>query len=244
MAAQVALSITLLVGAGLCVRSLGMARAATPGFTADGVILGWMDLFAASYHADAGRSFYQRLLERVRALPGVESATLGRRVPLGFGGGSSTSMTVEGFQAPADAPAFAQFNHVGPDYFHTLRIPLVSGRDLLADDVSGRPRVAVINETMARTFWNGRDPINGRFSFSRTPKDEDYITVVGVVRDIKYRSMTEGAPAGVLPAGAAELPAGDGPARPRRRRSGGRSRRPAARRSARSIRTCRSTTWA
>jgi predicted permease len=191
VAAQVALSITLLVGAGLCVRSLAVARIATPGFTADGVVLGWLDLFAASYGSDSGQDFYQRLLDRVRAMPGVESATLGRRVPLSFGGGSSSTLTVDGYQAPDDAPAFAQFNHVGPDYFRTLRIPIISGRDLSAADVSGRRRVAVINETMARTFWKGRDPINGRFSFSRSPREEDYITVVGVIGDIKYRSMTE-----------------------------------------------------
>jgi predicted permease len=190
VAAQVALSITLLVGAGLCVRSLSIARAVTPGFTADGVVLGWMDLFAASYSSDAGRAFYQRLLDRVRALPGVESATLARRVPLSFGGTSSSTLTVEGYQPPPNQPAFASFHNVGPDYFRTLRIPLVAGRDVNAGDIAGRLKVAVINETMARLYWQDRDPINGRFSFGPR-REEDMITVVGVARDTKQRNMTE-----------------------------------------------------
>jgi putative ABC transport system permease protein len=133
-------------------------------------------------------------------MPGVASVTLGRRVPLAFGGGSSSTLTVDGYEATAEQPAFASFNHVGPGYFRTLRIPIVAGRDVSPDDVGGGARVAVINETMARTYWNGRDPLNGRFAFSRTPRDEDWITVVGVARDIKQRSMTEtGQPAFYLP---------------------------------------------
>lgn len=192
VAAQVALSITLLVGAGLCVRSLWVARAATPGFTSDGIVVGWLDLFAASYTPEAGRALYARLLDRVRSLPGVESVTLARRIPLGFLGGSYLNLMVEGYQPRTDDPLAAGVNNVGPDYFRVMRIPLVAGRDLTRDDSAGQPRVAVINEAMARAFWRDRDPIGGRFAFGRTPQGVDqFITVVGVARNIKQRSMTE-----------------------------------------------------
>ena len=193
VAAQVALSIALLVGAGLCLRSLNQAAHMTPGFQADGVIVGWLDLFSAGYTTEEGRAHYARMLERVRALPGVESATLSRRIPLGFIGGSFTDVTVEGHTPSDRDPQGVGLNYVGPDYAETLRIPVIAGRDLSIGDVASRPRVGVISETMARIYWKDRDPIGGRFMFGRPRPDQQpqWITVVGVVRDIKQRSLTE-----------------------------------------------------
>src|SRR6185503_11138307 len=94
VATQIALSIALLVGAGLCIRSLDAAQRMTPGFQAEGIVVGWLDLFSAGYGADQGRTFYARMLDRVRAMPGVESVTLSRRIPLGFIGGSFSDITV------------------------------------------------------------------------------------------------------------------------------------------------------
>ena len=183
VAAQVALSIALLVGAGLCIRSLNEASRMTPGFTADGVVVGWLDLFSAGYTAAEGRAHYARILERARTIPGVESATYMRRIPLGFMGGSFSDITVEGRAADATDPQGVGLNYVGPDYAATLRIPLLSGRDLSDDDVMDRPRVAVINETMARIFWKDREPIGGRFMFGgpRPDQEPQWITVVGVI---------------------------------------------------------------
>ena len=165
----------------------------TPGFTADGVVVGWLDLFSAGYTPAEGRAHYARILERARAIPGVESATYMRRIPLGFMGGSFSDITVEGRAAEATDPQGVGLNYVGPDYATTLRIPLVSGRDLSGDDVIDRPRVAVINETMARIFWKDREPIGGRFMFGGPRPDQapQWITVVGVSRDIKQRTLTE-----------------------------------------------------
>jgi predicted permease len=193
VASQVALSIALLVGAGLCLRSLNQAARMTPGFQADGVIVGWLDLFSAGYTAEDGRAHYARMLERVRALPGVESATLSRRIPLGFIGGSFTDVTVEGHTPSDRDPQGVGLNYVGPDYAETLRIPVIAGRDLSTDDVASQPRVGVISETMARIYWKDRDPVGGRFMFGRPRPDQapQWITVVGVVRDIKQRSLTE-----------------------------------------------------
>jgi len=193
VAAQVALSIALLVGAGLCLRSLNQAARMTPGFQADGVVVGWLDLFSAGYTAEDGRAFYTRVLDRVRAMPGVEAVSLSRRIPLGFVGGSYTDVTVEGHVISDDDPQGVGLNYVGPDYAATLEIPLVAGRDLSVDDRIDRPRVALISESMARIYWQGRDPIGGRFIFGglRPDQEPQWITVVGVTRDIKQRSLTE-----------------------------------------------------
>lgn len=200
--AQVALSISLLVGAGLCIRSLNEAARMTPGFQAEGVVVGWLDLFSAGYTQEQGRDFYARALERVRALPGVESVSLSRRIPLGFTGNSSTDVTVEG-HAPAEGdPQTVAFNSAGPDYATTMKIPIVAGRDLSRDDTLDRPRVALISETMARLYWKGRDPIGGRVMFGRPRPDQEpqWMTVVGVIKDIKQRSLTErSAPSMVIP---------------------------------------------
>ena len=193
VAAQVALSISLLVGAGLCLRSLNRAATMTPGFQADGVVVGWLDLFSAGYTADEGRTFYARVLDRVRTMPGVESVSISRRIPLGFIGGGFSDITVDGHTKSDRDPQGVSLNNVGPAYAATLKIPLVAGRDLAATDADQRPLVALINETMARIYWSGRDPIGGRFMFGspRSDREPEWITVVGVTKDIKQRTLTE-----------------------------------------------------
>lgn len=202
VAAQVALSISLLVGAGLCIRSLNEAARMTPGFQPEGVVVGWLDLFSAGYSPEQGRDFYARALDRVKAMPGVEHVSLSRRIPLGFSGNSSTDITVEGHTPSDGDPQAVAFNSAGPDYAATMKIPLVAGRDLSRDDTLERPRVALVSETMARIYWKGRDPIGGRVMFGRPRPDQapQWITVVGVIKDIKQRSLTErAAPALVIP---------------------------------------------
>lgn len=193
VAAQVAMSIALLVGAGLCLRSLNQATHMTPGFQAEGVVVGWLDLFSAGYDAEQGRAFYARALERVRALPGVESVSLSRRIPLGFIGGSFSDITVEGHTPAEGDPQAVGLNYVGPDYAATLGIPMVAGRDLSPDDTFERPRVSLITESMARIYWKDREPVGGRFMFGRPRPDQEpqWITVVGVIKDIKQRTLTE-----------------------------------------------------
>jgi predicted permease len=193
VAAQVALSIALLVGAGLCLRSLNQATRMTPGFEAAGVVVGWLDLFSAGYTPEQGREFYARALTRLKLLPGVESASMSRRVPLGFTGGSFSDVTVEGHTKSDDDPQGVGLNYAGPDYAATLKIPVVAGRDLSASDRADQPRVALISESMSRIFWKGRDPIGGRFMFGSPRPDQppQWITVVGVIKDIKQRTLTE-----------------------------------------------------
>jgi predicted permease len=186
--AEVSLSLALLMSAGLCVRSMQKAQEFDPGFNPSGVLLASLDLFPAGYTTDTGRVFFDQLLERLRALPGVEAVTLSRRVPLGFSGSSSSSVQVEGY-APAQGESMSvALNQVGPDYLRTMQIPLAQGRDLAPTDGRDAPAVAVINETMAKRFWTGRDPIGGRFRFGATGT---WFTVVGVAREVKFNTLTE-----------------------------------------------------
>ena len=101
----------------------------TPGFDANNVVVGWMDLFSAGFTTEQGRDFYRRVIERTRQLPGVESVSISRRIPLGFTGGSSSDVRVEGFTPPAGDPPIVGLHYVGPDYMSTLKIQLIAGRD-------------------------------------------------------------------------------------------------------------------
>lgn len=186
---QVALSVVLLVGAGLCLRSLQAATTMTPGFDANNVTVGWIDLFSAGYTPAEGRAFYARALERLRALPSVEHAAISRRIPLGFTGNSSTDFRAEGYTPAANEVPIIGLHFVSSDYMSALRIRMAAGRQFTDADVNGQPLVAVVSESMARTYWRGQDPIGKRFALGTN--DDQWITVVGVVSDIKQRSFTE-----------------------------------------------------
>ncbi len=200
---QVALSLLLLVAAGLLIRSLGAARAAHPGFDAKGVLVASFDLVQSGYTPREARAFLLRLIESVGALPGVEAVSLGRRIPLGLGGSSSTrGMQVEGYVPPANEALWAYSNVVGPAYFATLRIPLEGGRDFTSADTEGAPPVVVINQTMARRYWPGREAVGGRIEIGGR-----WCSVVGVARDSKLRQLQEPpAPAFYLPVLQVERP--------------------------------------
>ena len=183
---QVALSVVLLVAAGLFLRTLQRLQSADLGFEPRGVLVASMELFTSGYETDRGLAFYRELVERARSLSGVTDASLVRRAPLGFGGSSSTSFDVEGYEAPKDQKAWAYFNDVGPGYFRVMRTALVKGREFTDDDRQDTAAVAVVNETMAARYWPGRDPIGGRFRLG-----ERWTSVVGVARNTSYRDLGE-----------------------------------------------------
>jgi predicted permease len=184
--AQVALSVLLLVAAGLFLRTLQRLQSADLGFEPRGVLVASMELFTSGYDRERGLAFYRNLLEEARALPGVEAASLVRRAPLGFGGTSSTSFVVEGYEVPKDQDAWAYFNNVGPGYFGLMKTALLKGRDLTEEDREDAPAVAVVNETMAARYWPGKDAVGGRFRLG-----ERWISVVGVARSTSYRELGE-----------------------------------------------------
>jgi macrolide transport system ATP-binding/permease protein len=183
---QVSLSFVLLVGAGLLLQSLQRIRTASPGFSTRGVLFTAVDLVSAGYDAPRAVHFQDELLDRVKALPGVESAAFARRTPLGYGTYSSTPIAVDGYQPPPEEQPTVEFNEVGPDYLATMGIPLVSGREFTRADGEKAARVAVVNETMAARYWRDRSPIGERVQVKGI-----WMQVVGVAKDSKYESVRE-----------------------------------------------------
>lgn len=183
---QVSLSFVLLVGAGLLLQSLKKIRNTSPGFSTYEVLDTAVNLTAAGYDAPRAQSFQDELLERVKALPGVELAAFGRMTPLSYGSYSSTPIAVDGYQPPPEEQPIVEYNEVGPNYFATMGIPLVSGREFTrADDEKAVP-VAVVNETMAAKYWRGKNPIGERVQVKGR-----WMQVVGVAKDSKYQSVRE-----------------------------------------------------
>ncbi|HSP94092.1 MAG TPA: ABC transporter permease, partial [Thermoanaerobaculia bacterium] len=183
---QVSLSFVLLIGAGLLIRSLQGIRDASPGFSTRGVLVSSVDLVAAGYDTQRIRTFQDDLLDRLRALPGVESAALLRIVPFSFRSYSSAPIAVDGYRAAPDEQATVDYDEVGTDYFATIGIPLVSGREFTRHDDEAAPLVAIVNEAMAGQYWRGQDPVGRRFQVKGRVTQ-----VVGVARMSKYSKLTE-----------------------------------------------------
>ncbi len=183
---QVALSMVTLISAGLFVRSLRQAYRADPGFDPHGVLLASFDPFLSGYDESRGREFYRRLVERVSAVPGIQSATVARRLPLTAGGIAFATVAIDGYAPAKDEDMRLNYETVGPQYFQTMRIPLVRGRDFNERDQEGAPGVVVINETMARHYWPGGDALGRRIKLTK-----DWLEIVGIAKDVKNRSLSE-----------------------------------------------------
>jgi predicted permease len=191
---QVALSLLLLICAGLFLRSLRNASSIDPGFDADNLLALSMDLQLQGYDETKGRNFTDQLLDRVRSLPGVVSASLTDELPLGLYGGARRSMTIEGYTAQPGESSEINSSFVSPGYFETLRIPLLQGRTFQNQDNANAPGVALINEAFARRYWPGQQPLGKRIQMGAVRSgvnDAPYITVVGVVKDGKYATLGE-----------------------------------------------------
>jgi putative ABC transport system permease protein len=187
---QVALSLVLLVGAGLQIRSFMRLMVVDPGFDATNALTFRVSLPQQKYAPGEARSdFYRRALESVRALPGVKAAAGVN--PLPFGGDDLIySVEVEGRPSPAGQNPSANWYSISPDYLRTMGIPIVKGRGFTDRDARGAPRVALINETMARKVFPGEDPIGQRISMGVDP--ESMREIVGVVRDVKHYGLESG----------------------------------------------------
>jgi len=179
----------LLVVAALLLRSLQNSAAFDPGFKTENLLLAEVDLRRQGYSKEQGQAFYGQLTERLKALPNVRAVTSALLVPLG------TGRETRGYLIPGQVPpngdsTFSIANNtVGPDYFLTMGIPLVRGRDFDARDAKpGAQLAAVINETMARRFWPNAEAV-GQHIQSMT--NGPMIEIIGVARDIKYYSLAE-----------------------------------------------------
>ncbi len=183
---QVCLSFILLAGALLLLESLQKLRTTSPGFSTTRVVATSVSLAAAGYDAPRAKIFQDNLIDRVRALPGVESAAYARLTPLGYGTYSETPIAVDGYQPSLEEQPTVEYNQVGPAYFATLGIPLASGRDFARAEDENAPLVAIVNRTMKSRYWGDQDPIGLRLQVKGK-----WARVIGVVADSKYESLRE-----------------------------------------------------
>jgi macrolide transport system ATP-binding/permease protein len=186
VATQVALCLVLLIGAGLLVRGLNRAREINPGFDGGNILLMTLSLSLGGYDQEEGQRFYDEVTERVRSVPSVRSVTVAQSVPPSLTDGTWTMYEVDGYDPASDEELIASYNVVGPGYFEALGIPLVWGRGIEEQDKRDSRPVIVINETMARRFWPGENPV-GR---TLRTMDEEHV-IVGVARDVKYATLGE-----------------------------------------------------
>jgi putative ABC transport system permease protein len=179
-------SVVLLVSSGLLLRALARVEATDPGFHADGVVTMRTALPKPQYDSNAVRErFYARVLDGVRALPGVQSAAYVSFLPMTFGGGIFP-IDARGIPSNGASGRNASMRFATPSYFSSLGIPLLAGRDIEETDELTRPFVAVVSESFAKKYFPGENAVGQTFKFSPTPND---IQIVGVVGDIKVRGL-------------------------------------------------------
>ncbi len=183
--AQIALSLLLLISAGLFIRGFRKAQRFDPGFNPDHVLVASLDLFPAGYTAAEGREFDRQLLAKLSVLPGVESSTLADWVPLGFVTDSAT-IKPEGYVPRRQESMNIREADVGPNYFRTLQIPLIAGRDFTSQDTDKSQPVVIVNQALADRFWPGQEAIGKRLE-----AEGKWFTVVGVTRTGTYDRLDE-----------------------------------------------------
>jgi putative ABC transport system permease protein len=182
VAGEIALSLVLLVGAGLTIRSFITLQREPAGFNPDHVLTLGVSLPAARYPTPAQKAeFWQRALEELRRIPGVEIAAATSRLPL-LPGNSTRGLVVK--HLPPNSQASAHYRTASPQYFQAMGIPVIQGRAFEEADREGRPLVAIISASAARRYWPNRNPIGERFSI-----DDPEITIVGVVADIHAAAL-------------------------------------------------------
>jgi predicted permease len=185
--AQVALSLLLLICAGLFIRSFTEAQEIAPGFNPRGVLLTSFDLFQAGYSPQNGIEFDRQLIAKLKSIPGVESVALSNRIPLTLGGGS-TSVIPEGYVQRPDESMEVQDAIVSPGFLKTMQNPMVSGREFTPDDTMKTQRVCLVNQYFAERYWPNQDPLGKHVHSDLT---NEWFTVVGVVRNSKVNNLNE-----------------------------------------------------
>ena len=186
---QVALSLPLLVGAGLFLQSLRNLEGMDTGFQKENILLATLNPALNGYPQARIHSLYADLLAQLRAQPGVRAASLTTNPPIS-GGWDMDSVVVEGYQPHQGEDMSPYWAAVSTDYFKTLGIPLLAGREFTDQDAAGAPKVAIINETMAHYFFKDANPLGRRIGLDKIPDTE----IVGVVKDAKYTNLREETP--------------------------------------------------
>jgi predicted permease len=200
---QVTLSLLLLIGAGLFVRTLANLRNLGPGFRAERLVGFNLDPSLNAYSSDRSKIFYQRLTDELRSVPGVTSVGLAS-VRILEGDEWDSSMTVEGYTPKPGAAPEPYMNSVGPNYFATLGIPIMRGRDFTVQDTESikrgpdpddySPTRIIINESFAKKYFAGRDPIGLHVGFGSDPGTKTPMQIIGVVKDVKYTNLRDEIP--------------------------------------------------
>ena len=189
--AQVALSMLLVAGGGLFARSLYNLQHLNRGFDSSGLVSFSIEPALSGYDQARIRQYADRVLADVRALPGVTSASLAEVAAL-TNNNSRRTIEVLGYEAKEREDMNAWANKVAPDYFRTMKLPLVAGREFTERDVAGAPLVAIVNEAFVRRFFGTENPIGRRFGWSAIDNPAA-IEIVGVVKDAFYSSVRQGA---------------------------------------------------
>lgn len=188
--AQVALSIMLLIGSGLLLKSFAHMLAVNPGFRPENLLTMRISLSERSFDPPEKMiQFYEALIERVRALPGVRAASLVSKLPIQADGGDADGYAIEGQEQNGFVPPNALMHVVFPEYFQALGIPLLRGRDLAATDTANTEPVAIVDETLARLHWPDGNAIGKRIRFGWDTSDRAWMTIVGVAGDVKHSGL-------------------------------------------------------
>jgi len=189
---EIALSLVLLVGAGLFIRSFLKLQAVNPGFNPQNLLTTRISLRGPSYQNDAPViAFHDQLLDQIRVMPDVQSVATRSYIPIASDEDyAHLSFSIEGrFSDPANRP-IAFYNAVSPDYFHTMGISVLKGRSFDVHDDKKAENVSIVNETLARRYFPGEDPIGKRISLKdEDQREEDWATIVGIVKDTKPREL-------------------------------------------------------
>jgi len=185
---QVAISLVLLICAGLFLRSLQNAQNSNPGFEPEKLAVVSTDVGLQGYEQENGRRYYQQLVERVGQLPGVETASLGYVVPLSGGGMQQMTVQIAGYEPPPDTKLSIDYNIVGQGFFPVMSIPFVQGRNFTDFDTKTATGVCIVNEAMASRFWPDRNPIGQQLSLTG---GKTQLEIVGIVKNSKYYNLKE-----------------------------------------------------
>jgi predicted permease len=193
---EVTLACVLLIGAGLMLRSLLNQLHLNPGFREDHVLTATLSLPGSEYKGGApAAQFFEQLVGDLRTMPGVEAAGAGSDLPW-TGWDENGGFDIEGKQPPPNEFFHARYHAATPDYFRALGTPLVRGRFFTEADKDGAPAVVIINEALAKKYWPQEDALGKRITFEDHPKEKDWLTVVGVVGDVKDKPSSAGAEPG------------------------------------------------
>lgn len=186
---QVALSLVLVAAALLFSRSLNKLETVDTGFRPDGILITQAGFFQLNIAPERRLSFKRQMLDAIKAIPGVDEAAQTNIVPLS-GNGWGNAVWIEG--GDAQRKLDTSFSRIGPNYFQTLHVPLLAGRDFNDHDAANAPKVAIVNETFARKLFDGVNPIGQRFRIEATPDTPETVyEIVGLVKDTKYEDLRE-----------------------------------------------------